>query len=101
MKTLLYVVREDNTPELLAEAVEPDLPIFEGSIVSIEEDGEKRPQLYEVFSEIWSIKTWSKKAEATRNLYLAKSLIREDNKLKGVIIHGSTIISETDKNVDK
>ena len=100
MKTILYIVKENSAPELLAECVEADIPIFEGSIVSIEEEGIKRNELYEVLSEIWNVKVWKKNAEATRNLYLVKSLIREDNKLKREVLksYGSGIDGTTNKN---
>lgn len=103
MKTLLYIIKEDNVPEFLAESVETDIPIFEGSIISIEEEGTRRTELYEVLSEIWSMKVWKKNAEATRNLYLAKSLIREDNKIKKGVIesYGPATDGATDKNGDK
>lgn len=85
MKTIFWLVTKENKPKLLTTASEPDVPIFEGSLIQIK-DKNNSIGLYEVTNEIWELSFWGESGEVIRNLYLSKSIAKEDNLArKGVL----------------
>lgn len=86
MKTCLFLLEENKEPTLLTEFNEPDIPLLEGNLLTIHENGIPRGEIYEVLNEIYSVHVWDKKADTIRNLFVVKSLIDKDLSLKETML---------------
>lgn len=82
MITKLFLLEENQKPNFLTEFNEPDIPLMEGNLLVLTENGGNIEGIYEVLSEIYAVNIWEKKADTTRNLFIVKSVIDKDLNLK-------------------
>ena len=82
MTTKLYLLEENQKPTFLTDFNESDIPLMEGNLLVLQENGTIKQGIYEVLSEIYSVNIWQNKADTTRSLYIVKSVIGKDLNLK-------------------